>query len=191
MPRDGVSPPASEHYLCFATHRGSARPKEARHVFSLHWFDEKSGSRRKELTQQALDLLRQRRFGEGVIHQAHPAISSRKVHGERDMTHAEPGMSSGFDVDGRSSKAEDEEIPEACLGLDHVASRVHGSENIVGRNLPVECCDKPPKAVFADCRVDLIVVHHRVVPGTRIIAWGIWKRTAGSGLYAADANRRR
>jgi len=68
-------------------------------------------------------------------------------------------MTALFDIVRRSTEAEYEKAAETVLGAFHVFFRVHGSEDVIVRDLPVKCGDEPPKAIFSDGGIYLVVFH--------------------------------
>jgi hypothetical protein len=59
-------------------------------------------------------------------------------------------MSSLFNVSLRSAETTDEESPQSVFGSFKIVRRVHRSEDLVGRYLPIKRGDESLKSFFAD-----------------------------------------
>jgi len=68
-------------------------------------------------------------------------------------------MTALFDIVRRSTEAKYEKAAETVLGAFHVFFRVHGSEDVIAWDLPVESGDEPPKAIFSDGGIYLVIFH--------------------------------
>lgn len=89
-------------------------------------------------------------LSKGVVHEKNPAVARPLIHGKGVMADPKTWMTALFDVDGRPSEAEDEEIAQALFGPRQVGGRIHGAEDIVAGDLAVEGGDEPAKTVVTD-----------------------------------------
>ena len=113
----------------------------------------------KEFTQERIDVLRKPDFIERVRHQLQPALAGGAVDGEGHVPHAKARVAALLDIALGTTEPADEEIPEALLGPGVIRTRIHGTEDVVGWDLPVKRGDQTMKAVFADGGIDLVVFH--------------------------------
>jgi hypothetical protein len=112
-----------------------------------------------------LGLFRQRGFPQSTIHQAHPSIADSLIDRERRMPRAEAGMTPLFDVSLRPSEPADQEISEALLGAWEILRRVHGSQNVVLRDLSIEGGDQAPETFRANHGINFEFLHlHLALP---------------------------
>lgn len=75
------------------------------------------------------------------------------------MAHSQARMPTLLDIARRPTESTYQEIAEAGFGPSEVVGWVHRAQNVVAGNLPVEGCDQPREAVFANASVNLCVVH--------------------------------
>jgi hypothetical protein len=76
------------------------------------------------------------------------------------VTHPQARVAALLDVTLRSTESSDEKVAQPLLGARKIVPRIHGTEDIVFRHLPVERGDEPREPFFADRRVDILIVHH-------------------------------
>jgi hypothetical protein len=96
----------------------------------------------EEFPKNLLGLFRQCNLSKSTIHQAHPSISGGLIYMERRMPRAQAWMASLFDVSMRSPEPTDREISEALLSSREILRRVHGSQKVILRDLPIEGSDQ-------------------------------------------------
>ena len=70
------------------------------------------------------------------------------------MAHAQPWMAALLNVTRRSAESEDQKFPEPLLGFGKVASRIHGTKDVIVGNLSIKRGDQAYKAFFTDKSVD-------------------------------------
>lgn len=75
-------------------------------------------------------------------------------------------MPAGFEIPVRASEAEDEEVPETDFSAFEVVLGVHGSEDVVVRDLAVEASDEAGKAVLTDEWIEFVVCDQVVSPSS-------------------------
>src|SRR3974390_62029 len=64
-----------------------------------------------------------------------------------------------FDVPRRSAEAADQKIAQPLLGAAQIISWVHGTEDLVARNLSIESRNQPRKPLFANQPEQVGLVH--------------------------------
>ena len=75
------------------------------------------------------------------------------------MAHAKPRVPPLLDVARGAAEPANQEVAKPLLGPLQVVRRVHGAQEVVVWNLPVERRDKALEPVFTDGLEDLGVVH--------------------------------
>ena len=68
-------------------------------------------------------------------------------------------MAALFDVILGATEAINQKAAQAMLGCCHVATLVHGAEDVVAGNLPVKRGDETGETVFADCAKHFVFFH--------------------------------
>ena len=106
-----------------------------------------------------LGLFRQCSFSKSTIHQAHPSIAGSLIYMERRMPRAETGMASLFDVSVRPPEPTDQEISEAPLSTREILRRVHGSQKVILRDLPIEGGDQARETFRANHGINFEFLH--------------------------------
>ena len=110
----------------------------------------------KEVAEGLFGFRGQGGFSEGVVHQRDPAVAGADVDGETAVAHAEAGMAALLDISGGAAEAEDEELAEAGFGAVEIGGGVHGAEDVIGGNLPVERVDQTAETIVANGLIDLV-----------------------------------
>ena len=126
---------------------------------SLCAVDHETGCRTQELAQYGIGLGGQLRLIQRGGHQFHPAVSRRLIDCERRMAHAKTRMPTLLDVTRRASEPEDKKFTQTFFRTLQIVRRIHGPENVVGRNTTIESSDEPREPLFADKRINFLVVH--------------------------------
>jgi hypothetical protein len=80
------------------------------------------------------------------------------------MPRAEARMASLFDVSLRPPEPTDQEISEALLGTSEILRRVHGSQNVVLRDLSIEGGDQARETFRPDRGIDFEFLHFLALP---------------------------
>ncbi len=111
----------------------------------------------KESAEQILRFFRQFRFIQRAIHQLYPAVARLLIQLERHVPHAKARMTALLHVSLRSAEAADEKVPQAQFGAIEIVLRIHGTEDVIGGNLPVKRGDEALETFFADLLVDIAV----------------------------------
>ena len=112
--------------------------------------DEKGRGSVEKLLKDGLSLGRQMGFCKGLLHEVDPAVARGAIDGEGIVARPEARMSAALDVMLRAAKAEDQEIAESHAGGLQVVSRIHGPEDVVGGDVPVEGGGEAVEAVVTD-----------------------------------------
>jgi hypothetical protein len=89
-------------------------------------------------------------FGERVVHPLHPAVASRLIDSKREVPRTQAGMPSLGDIAIGTSEAIDQEVAKPLFGTWKIPLRIHGAQNIVFRDLPVEGTHQPGEAFLSD-----------------------------------------
>lgn len=110
-------------------------------------------------------------FGQGGIHQFDPAVARGLSDGEAGMAHPQPGMAALFEVARHPSETEEQEIAQALLGSGEIVVLVHGPEDVILRNPPVERGDQAGEPILADGRVEILFVHTPMLAAMGERAW--------------------
>jgi hypothetical protein len=113
----------------------------------------------EEFPKNLLGLFRQCSFSKGTIHQAHPSIAGALMYMERRMPRAQAWMASLFDVSVRAAEPTDQEISEALLSTREIPRRIHGSQKIILRDLPIEGGHQARETFRADHGVNFEFLH--------------------------------
>lgn len=113
----------------------------------------------------------------GMIHQSHPAIAGLLVDAERGVPHSQLGISAALQVVLWAAEAKQQKQSQSLFSPGQICRRVHGTQQIVPGNLPVECSHQTLDAIAADRPIDVIfsqsgrlVIHER---GITFEDWGI------------------
>src|SRR5271163_3757485 len=101
----------------------------------------------------------QRSFPQRIVHEPHPAVAHSLIDGKGRMPRTEAGMASLFNVSLGSPQPADEEIPEALLGTGEILRRVHGGQEVVLRDLPIEGCDQARETFRANHGINFEFLH--------------------------------
>jgi hypothetical protein len=75
------------------------------------------------------------------------------------MPRAQAWMASLFNVSLRSSEPPDQEISEALLSTREILRRVHGSQKVILRDLPIEGRDQARETFRANHRINFEFMH--------------------------------
>jgi hypothetical protein len=142
-----------------ATWMGSQRAMGALAHSRLRLIDHERWHLIEEFPNNSLSLFRQPSFPKSTIHQTHPSVAGSLIYGERRMTRAEARMTSSFDVRLRSSEPTDQKISEALLGTQEISRRVHRSQKIIQRDLPIEGGDQVRKTFRANHGINFVFLH--------------------------------
>jgi hypothetical protein len=97
----------------------------------------------------------------GLIHQRHPAIAGLLVDAERGVSHSQLGMSAALQVVLWAAEAKQKKQSQTLFGPGQICRRVHGTQQIVPGNLPVECSHQTLDAIAADRPIDVIFSQRR------------------------------
>ena len=132
----------------------------------------------QEGADDGLDLGGPGDFGECLIHQGDPAVSSGLSDREGGVADFEAGVASFLDVGVGAAEAEDEETGQALFGGGECLGGVHRAEDVVAGDLTIEESDQAPQFGFADCGDDGesgvgVGVAHGVDVGGMIESFGI------------------
>ena len=68
-------------------------------------------------------------------------------------------MSAILDVASGAAEAEDQEVAKAFFGAFEIVLRIHGSEDVVAGNLPIESSDEAAETVLANQGIYFVVSH--------------------------------
>ena len=79
---------------------------------------------------------------QSIVHQPHPPVAGNLIDRKWRMPRAEAGMASLFDVSLRPPEPTDQEISKALFSTREIMPRVHGSQKVVLRDLPIEGGDQ-------------------------------------------------
>ena len=112
--------------------------------------DHEGGRLLEEGAKLFFGLRGQGRLGECTVHEFDPAVAGGTVNLEGKMPGAQTGVSPLGDVAFRSPKAIDQEIAKASFGGFALACRIHRSQNVVLRDLPVKGGDETSETFFPD-----------------------------------------
>ena len=110
----------------------------------------------KEVAKRLFGFRGERGFDESVVHQRDPAVAGVDVDRETTVAHAEAGMAALLDISGGAAEAEDEELPKPGFGAVEIGGGIHGAEDVICGNLPVEGVNQAAKTIVADRLIDLI-----------------------------------
>jgi len=121
--------------------------------------DEHSRDAVEEFTEEPVDVGRQPHFVERVGHQLQPPLARRGVDRKRHVSHPQPRVSALLHVALRPPEPADEKVAQPLLGACEIPWRIHRPENLVAGHLLVKGGNEAAKAVFADRRVDVSVLH--------------------------------
>ena len=128
--------------------------------FGLGLVDHECGHLLEEGSKQLFGFDGKASFGEGVIHELHPAIACGAIDVKRKVAGAQAGMSTLGDVFFRAAEAIDEEVAETLLGRPALLLGIHGAENVIAGNLTIKCGHQTRKTFFADDRENAAFIHH-------------------------------
>jgi DNA primase len=81
------------------------------------------------------------------------------------MPHPQTRMPALLDVARGASETKDQKIAQTLFGALQIAGRVHGTQNVIAGNAPVERGDQPAESFLANQRVNFLTVNHGN-PGT-------------------------
>jgi hypothetical protein len=109
--------------------------------------------------EESMGFRRESRFGEGVVHELHPAVTSGLIDAKGKMACAETRMSAFGDVILRAAETVDQEIAKTFLGSGAFVRGIHRAENIIGANLSIKGRNESSEAVFANDGVEILFVH--------------------------------
>src|SRR4051794_8248422 len=79
------------------------------------------------------------------------------------MPYSQPGMATCFEVRRRPAEPENQEITEAFFRSCEIVGRIHRSQNVIPRNLPIKGRDQPLKAIITYRAVDLPFFHGPII----------------------------
>jgi hypothetical protein len=127
--------------------------------FGLGVVDHECGHLLEEGSKQLFGFEGKASFGEGVVHELHPAIACDAIDVKRKVAGAQTRMSSLGDVFLRATEAIDEEVAEALLGRPPLLFGIQGAENVIVRNLTIKCGHQTRKTLFADDRENAAFIH--------------------------------
>jgi hypothetical protein len=113
----------------------------------------------EEFPKNLLGVFRQCSFSKSTIHQAHPSIAGALMYMERRMPRAQAWMASLFDVSVRPAEPTDQEISEALLSTREILRRIHGSQKVVLRDLPIEGSHQARETFRADHGINFAFLH--------------------------------
>ena len=75
------------------------------------------------------------------------------------MPRAQAWMASLLDVSVRPAEPTDQEISEALLGTREILRRIHGSQKVILRDLPIEGSDQARETFRADHGINFQFLH--------------------------------
>jgi len=125
----------------------------------LYLIDHKARHSIEEFPKDLLGLAGQARFPKSIVHQPHPSIADSLVNRKWRMPRAKARMASLFDVSLRPPEPTDQEISEALLGTWEILRRVHGSQKVVLRDLPIEGGDQARETFRANHGINFEFLH--------------------------------
>ena len=79
------------------------------------------------------------------------------------MPHPEPRVTALLNVDGRAAEPADQEIAEPLLGAGQIVRRIHRAQDVVSRDLRVECRHQPAEPAVTDQAVYISLVHVSII----------------------------
>ena len=91
-------------------------------------------------------------FGEGFVHEPHPAFAGSLSNLKRKVPRPQTGMATLFDVALRASKAVDQKVAQPLLGAIAIVLGIHRPKDIVVIHPAIKSGDQPRKAIFANER---------------------------------------
>jgi hypothetical protein len=111
----------------------------------------------EELAEQLFGLGGEGGFGECIVHKLHPPVTSGPVNPEGKMAGTQTRVSALENIFLRAAKAVNQEIAKAMFGGFSLMLGIHGSKDVVVRNLTIKNGNQARKTFFTyDC-VDIFV----------------------------------
>src|SRR5262245_42685692 len=127
---------------------------------SRHTVDQKRGCREQKFTQHTRNFGRKGGLFHRSSHKHDPSIAGLLIDRKWAVPHTQSRMPRLLQIARGTAETHDQEIPQPLLGPSQIVRGIHRPKDIVLRHAGIKCAYQSRKTFFADCRIDLLVVHH-------------------------------